>query len=143
MKNVVKNSLLVLVAIIFTACCACRKGSPIIGNLEKSEWKLIELNDKATPESGIKIRFDANEKMIYGTAPCNNFFGGYSLYEDKVQNIKIGNVGATRKFCPDSQVEDAFTQAISSVTLVKIEGDALLMLNAEGKIVAILEAIKQ
>lgn len=143
MKNVVKNSLLALVLFIITSCCACRQGSPIIGNLEKSEWKLIELNDKATPESGITLRFDANEKMMYGTAPCNNFFGGYSLYQDKVQNIKISNVGATRKFCPDSQLEDTFTQMVTNVTLVKIEGDSLIMLSSEGKIVAILEAIKQ
>lgn len=143
MKTIIKISILAAVVMVFSSCCACRKGSPVIGNLEKSVWQLVELSDKSIENSGISIRFDANEKMIYGTAPCNNFFGGYSLYEDAKHNIKIGNVGATRRFCPDTEVENKFTATLQSVTQVKIEGDNLIMINAENQIVAVLAAQKQ
>lgn len=143
MKTIIKSSLFILILITMNSCCNCRKGSPVIGNLEKSVWQLVELNNKQIDNSGISIRFDANEKMIYGTAPCNNFFGGYSLYSDKTQNIKIGNVGATRKYCPDSENEDKFAGALSTVTSIKIDGENLIMANDTGEIVAVLTAQKQ
>lgn len=142
MKIALKMTMIVVLVIMFTSCCNCRKGSPKIGELENTTWQLIELTNKSIDNSGISIRFDANEKMIRGTAPCNNFFGGFSLSDDKNSNIKIGNVGATRKFCPDSENEDKFAMLISTVTKVQIEGDTLLMMNPENEIVAILVAQK-
>lgn len=142
MKTSLKISTVIILASILSSCCACRKGSPKIGELESATWQLIELTQNPIKDSGISIRFDPEKKMIYGTAPCNNFFGGFSLLKDKNQNVKIGNVGATRKFCPDSENEDKFAMLISTVTNVKIDGENLLMVNAEGELIAILVAKK-
>lgn len=79
--------------------------------------------------------------MIYGQAPCNNFFAGYSLFEDAEHNIEISNAGATRKYCPDTEIEDGFTRELTGIKRLKIEGDRLLMLDAEGNLVALLTAV--
>lgn len=129
-------------AVVFSSCCSCRKGSPKIGNLETDNWKLIEFRGEAVPsDKAITLAFDAGKKTIYGTAPCNNFFAGYSLLDDAEHNIDISNVGATRKYCPDTEIEDGFTHDLSSVKRLKFEGERLLMLNADGDLVALLMAV--
>ncbi|CDN31321.1 hypothetical protein BN938_1227 [Mucinivorans hirudinis] len=128
---------LIAISIVFTACCTCRKGSPVVGNLEKRGWELVELYGKPITASGISLRFDAADKMIYGTAPCNNFFGGYSLFDKG--SIEIKNVGSTMKMCPDSQDEDKFVQALHAVVNLKIEGEFLLLLDEKGEMVAVLK----
>lgn len=142
MKTILKISMIATITVLLSSCCGCRQGSPKIGELENTTWQLIELASNATPDSGISIRFDAADKMVYGTAPCNNFFGGFSLLKDKNHNIKIGNVGATRKFCPNTENEDKFAMLIATVTKVEIQGENLLMTDADGTLIAILTAQK-
>lgn len=131
-----------LASVLFTACCACRKGSPKIANLEADSWRLIEFRGEAVPtDKAITLTFDAEKKTIYGQAPCNNFFAGYSLFKDAEHNIEIANVGATRMYCPDTEIEDGFTRELGQVKRLKIEGGRLLMLNGEGDLVALLTAV--
>lgn len=131
-----------LASVLFTACCACRKASPKIANLEADSWRLIEFRGEAVPtDKAITLTFDAEKKTIYGQAPCNNFFAGYSLFEKAEHNIEISNVGATRMYCPDTEIEDGFTRELSEVKRLKIEGGRLLMLNADGDLVALLTAV--
>lgn len=131
--------LVTLAATLFlSSCCDCLKGSPKIGELEAAVWTLIEFDNSPVENSQISLRFDAKEKMIYGSAPCNNFFAGYSLFEGNRDNIKIGVGGATRKACPDMTLELAFTSKLSSVVTLKIEGEHIMMINGEGSLVAIL-----
>lgn len=130
-----------LLAIGFSSCCACRKGSPVVGNLENATWTLVEFQGKAVQNSPITLHFNAQDKMIYGTAPCNNFFAGYTLLSQE-NNIQIHNVGASLMMCPDMDLEGAFTRDLGTVARVKLEGDNLLLLNGEGNLVAILERAK-
>lgn len=120
-----------------SSCCACRQGSPKIGDLEAAQWKLIEFNDTTVNNSGIVLTFNGAEKMIYGQAPCNNFFASYSLLEGDKDNIHIGPCGATKKYCPDSQLEDAFTMRFESITTLKIDGDKLLLIDKQGTLVGV------
>lgn len=130
--------------LILSSCCACRKGSPKVENLEQDSWKLIELTGKPVVASEgsneVVLTFNGAEKMIYGKAPCNNFFASYSLFKE-ANNIEIGPIGATRMACPDMELEMQFTTALSKVVRVKIEGGKLLMLDAEGELMALLEAV--
>lgn len=142
MKKIVIVALAVLaLSVTISSCCACRKGSPQIGKLENATWRLIELNLNPIENSGITLRLDPNEKMIYGTAPCNNFFGGYSILEEK-DNIKIGNIGSTRKACQGMELENKFTAQLSEIVRVKIEDDYLMMINSQGALVAVLTEVK-
>lgn len=141
-KKITTPSLLIMTVmissmLILSSCCACRKGSPKIGSLEQDNWKLIEFKYDPIENSQIVLSFDAEKKMIYGTAPCNNFFAGYSLFKGE-NNITISNVGATRMACPEMDLEMNFTGALSTVTRIKIDGQHLLMLNNTGELVALL-----
>lgn len=142
MKKTFTLVAIALSAVILSSCCACRKGSPKIANLEADNWKLIEFQGQAVPtDKAVTLTFDPEKKMIYGQAPCNNFFAGYSLFKDAEHNIEISNAGATRKFCPDTEIEDGFTRELSNIKRLKIEGERLLMLNAGGDLVALLTAV--
>lgn len=142
MKKTFTLAAIALSAVILSSCCACRKSSPKIANLEADNWKLIEFQGQAVPtDKAVTLTFDPEKKMIYGQAPCNNFFAGYSLFKDAEHNIEISNAGATRKFCPDTEIEDGFTRELSNIKRLKIEGERLLMLNAGGDLVALLTAV--
>lgn len=128
-----------IIALAMTSCCACRQGSPKIGQLEDSKWRLTELDGKqVAKEQSVVLTFNANEKMIYGEAPCNNFFAGYSTVKGETNNIAIGHAGATRKFCPDSEIEDKFVMQLSNIVTIKVESNNLLLLNNEGDLIGIL-----
>lgn len=142
MKKTFTWAAVALAAVVLSSCCACRKGSPKIANLEADNWRLIEFRGEAVPtDKAVTLTFDAEKKMIYGQAPCNNFFAGYSLFKDAEHNIEISNAGATRKFCPDTEIEDGFTRELSNIKRLKIEGERLLMLDADGNLVALLTAV--
>ena len=142
MKTFKQLCALICVALLFTACCACRQGSPKIGDLENSSWKLAELNGNEIANYDIVLSFDPAEKMIYGKCPCNNFFASYSLGDTKENNIKIMNPGATRKYCPDSQIEDEFAAKIGTITTIKLEGnDKIMLIDNNGALIAILDKL--
>lgn len=130
---------LLIIALAVTSCCVpCSKSAPKIGELENSTWTLIEFSNTPVENSRITLHFSAPEKMIYGTADCNNFFAGYTLYDNERRNIRIGNVGATRKACPDMELELQFTAILPSVTRVKLEGERLVMIDSMETLAAVL-----
>lgn len=135
-------SVAVVIVMGITGCCACRKGSPQIGKLENTTWELIELNLNPVVNSGITMRFDAEKKMIYGQAPCNNFFGGYSLLEQR-HNIQISNIGSTRRACPDGALEQKFTSELHNVVRVKVESDYLMLLSEDDSLIAVMAGVKE
>lgn len=144
MKNLVKHIFLAtVVALAAVSCCSpCRKSAPVIGDLENATWMLIEFKLNPIENSPISLHFNAAEKMMYGTAPCNNFFAGYTLYDDPKHNIRFSNVGATMKACQDMELEMKFTRELPSVYKVKLEGDYLMMSDSLNNLVAVLEKAK-
>ncbi len=124
-----------------SSCCApCSKSAPKIGELEQGTWRLIELQLNPIEASEITMTFNAEEKTMYGTAACNNFFSGYTLYNVKgnKRNIKFANIGSTRKMCPDMEQEETFVRLLPGVERVKIEGDNLLLIDTLKNMVAIM-----
>lgn len=142
MKNIFFATLVTLVAGLTSCCDFCSKSAPKIGELENATWTLIEFQNNPIENSTITLHFSAPDKMIYGTADCNNFFAGYTLYAADKHNIKIGNVGATRKACPDMEDELKFTAALSSVSRITLEGDRLAMIDSTDNLVAVLVCAK-
>ncbi len=133
-----KNLLYLAIVTIMVGCCKpCNQSAPKIGDLESGVCTLIEFKYNPIENSQITVRFDAAEKMMYGTAACNNFFGGYTLSNNKQDNIKFANVGATRKYCPDMEIENKFTESLQSVTKVKIDGNHLMFINSLDEMVAL------
>lgn len=138
-----KYLLTIILAATMASCCStCNKSAPKIGELENATWTLIEFNNNPIENSHITLHFSAPDKMIYGTADCNNFFAGYTLYDNPKRNIRIGNVGATRKACPDMTTELEFTSALPSVTRISIEGDRVAMIDSTDNLLAVLVQAK-
>lgn len=147
MKNLILTSTLLLSLILsFTSCCIpCRKSAPTIKDLESATWTLIELNTNPIENSHISLKFDAADKVVYGTAPCNNFFSGYHLLTPKKgdrKNVQFTNTGATMRYCPDAKTEEEFTRILPSITHIKIEGDHMLMSNSGDSLMAVLIRVK-
>lgn len=131
--------LFLAMAVCTVSCCIpCFLASPLIGDLENYTWRLVEFQGTAIRNSNITMRFDPNEKMVYGTADCNNFFGGYVLYDDFLHNIKFQNMGSTRKYCPNSELEELFVSSLARVVDVKMEGDNMLFIDDRGELLSIL-----
>lgn len=137
------NLVILTILLTLSSCCIpCGKAAPKIGKLEEVSFTLRELNLKNVEDSGVSIRFDAVEKIFYGGAPCNNFFGGYHLYEAKGtdRNIEFFNIGGTQKACSgtDTSIERGFVKLLPSVKRVMFSDDNMLMINSDEEIVAVL-----
>lgn len=130
------------VGVLVSSCCSCRKASPKMANLEEASWKLIEYQGQAVPsDKAVTLTFDPQKKMVYGKAPCNNFFGGYTLTDGKDSNISFAGMGSTRMFCPDTEIEDGLTRSMSDITRVKMDGNNLLLLDGNGNMVALFAPV--
>jgi heat shock protein HslJ len=109
--------------------------------LENTAWALLELNGKTiTVEVNDKAPyFELNSKKAssYGFGGCNRFFGSY---ETSGASLTFGAMGATRMACPEGMdQEQEFLAALGSTTRYEIHGSKL-MLFADKKLVARLEA---
>ena len=67
---------------------------------------------------------------ITGNAPCNRYFGKqtapYPWFSAK-------NIGATRRACPELDLEAAYLTALSEMTLSEVAGDTLILSNDLGR----------
>ncbi len=116
------------------SCCSCRKGSPVIGNLESTKWKLIELNEKQT-NTHIIVCFNPESKVINGN--CNDciLFAGYHLYEKEEGNIEFLNPGwKGEENCTEIQT---LAEILKEINTVKIDSKHLLLIDRDGSIKAI------
>lgn len=145
-KPIFSTFAILLTAMFFTSCCTpCTQSSPKIEDLESATWTMIEINNNPIENSPITIHFNPNDKMLNGTAPCNNFFASYHLLYPKKgerQNIEFLNCGATMKFCPDMELEQTFTRLLPTIKQVKIEGEHLVMINAGDSLMAVFVRAK-
>lgn len=127
---------------ILAGCCACRKGSPVIGNLEETGWVLVELMDKEAV-TDVSIRFDASSKMLYGNSTCSRLYAGYHLYEKETGNIEFLQPGHTHEEgCTENSETVKLAEILQKVSTVKIDGGHLLMIDSSQNIVAIFRQQK-
>jgi len=122
-----------------------QEGKAITGDLAP-KYRLEKVMDKAffegkkmeiyelmgnKVEEGMKgrpfIQFDASEKRVTGYAGCNNFFGGYTIEEG--QQIRFGQMGATKMACENMTTEDRLFKALTKVDNYAVGEDGTLSLN--------------
>lgn len=139
-----KVFLFIAIALSAVACCTpCNKSYPKVSKFESDVWRLVEFRYSKVTDSPITLTFNAEEKMVYGTAACNNFFGGYVLSGSKDSNIKFQNMGSTKMYCPDSELEEAFVASLQGVVKLKMDGDNLMLLDSDGEMTALMEKVAQ
>lgn len=133
MKKTLLIILLFGITLLQYGCCSCRKGSPVIGNLEQTSWKLIEINEKPSKES-IIVNFDPSSKVITGNCKNCKLFGGYHLYEKEEGNIEFTTPGWKGENCEELS---ELTEILKEIATVKIDSGHLLLIDKEGNIKAI------
>ncbi len=111
-----------------------------------TDWKLLELN-------GIAVKVDTTFKKepflmlekdggkINGNGGCNGFMGTYTLKENNELELKLG--GSTMMACPNLELENQFHEALGQTKSYRIEGNYLMLDNADKTPVAKLEASKK
>jgi heat shock protein HslJ len=118
--------------------------SPTGPDFTDTEWQLVSIEPMGSdaiapaPDAVPTISFGAQagsggpERMT-GFGGCNRFFGDYSVSDDGALSIPEA-LGSTRMACPEPimGVETAFLQALGSASRYSLEGDALIVLYAEG-----------
>lgn len=101
---------------------------PLVG----STWTLMARRDGAIlPGSHISLTFE-DDRMI-GSAGCNMYFADYTVDGDQ---ISYGIVGNTLMACEPAELmtqEKEFLEALHASTQVRVDGDHLEILAADGQ----------
>jgi heat shock protein HslJ len=124
--------LLISVSPIFSAC-AMNPDQPIVQAKQNAEilsgtaWWVEDIAGQGVIDaSHTTIEFDGAGK-ITGDAGCNLYFGSVEVTDT---SIKVGQLGSTRKMCPEALMnqETAFFKAIDAVTSWELADTDLLHL---------------
>ena len=67
--------------------------------------------------------------VVTGQGPCNSYSATQTV---PYPWIRIENIAATKRACPDLAAEGAFFAALQSMTLSEVLGDVLILSNDEG-----------
>ena len=107
-------------------------------SLTGTTWRLTGYNNgkggfvSLLTDTEITAVFD-DDGRVAGSAGCNQYTASYSLEDD---TIAFGPAAATRKMCSEPsgimEQESAYLAALGSATIIHIEGDELLLTNADG-----------
>jgi heat shock protein HslJ len=101
----------------------------ITSQLTNRTWKWVDtkmnndeiINPKKSDAFSINLKDDGS---INGTTDCNNFFGKYEIFGNK---LSIGALGLTLMFCDGSQ-ENVFTKSLSEIESYFIDENNNLIL---------------
>ncbi|UYV36653.1 META domain-containing protein [Rhodobacteraceae bacterium D3-12] len=88
-------------------------------------WQLIELNG-APFTARATLTFPEPGKLA-GQAPCNRYFG--KMWGDYPW-FKAGQIGATRRACPELAAEQAFLKALGEMSQADASDSHLLLTGA-------------
>jgi heat shock protein HslJ len=103
--------------------------------LEGTLWNLIEMNDTRVTDPD-KATLDFDVESAGGIGFCNYFFASY---EQDGESLTIRDIGSTLMACPNLELEGDYFAALAQVTGSRMDGDNLVLLNAEGDAVLVFE----
>jgi uncharacterized lipoprotein YbaY/heat shock protein HslJ len=106
-------------------------------------WRLDMLNEvKVTTPTNRKeahMILAASESRVHGNAGCNNFFGQFGTKDEK---LSFSALGSTMMACPEGMdTEQAFLAALGNTVSYSISGLFLSLYDADGAVLAVLEAV--
>ena len=114
------------------------QSAPPVATLEDTQWQLETLSGKPAPlgagDKPIDLKFMPGEERAVGFSGCNRYFGSYSLEGDAAESnpLTLGPLAGTMMACTEGgDVERDFLNVLAAITAYRIEGNTLLLLNAE------------
>lgn len=142
MKRTQLFSLILLIsALLASGCCDCRKRSKLAKPLVGTEWQLVQLmaKDVVAEEDSYRITFKSDGTIV-GKGDCNILSATYQTTPSR--SLEIKNLGSTRKFCKNFELENKFMDMLEGVTHYEMDADHMLLLS-NGTLVAILKAVTE
>ena len=142
MKRVALFSLIILISsLCAVGCCDCRKRSKLEKPLVGTQWQLVQLmaKDVVAEEDSFRLTFMSNG-TIAGKGDCNVLSATYSMSASR--ELKISNLGSTRRLCKNYEQENEFMDMLEGVTHYEMDADHMLLLS-NGTLVAILRAVTE
>jgi len=137
-----KIQLLMLGFVSASLACAAVGVSSTAVPLERTRWALISLGPDEIPipksQTEAFIVLGGEPGRVIGSGGCNRLAGSY---EQKGDALKFGPLASTRMACERGmETEDGFHQALTKTASFVISGDELELRNAEGALLATLQA---
>lgn len=121
---------LAVVLLLLASSCIGKKSAS--ESVLFGKWRLTQLRGSALPEGVISptLEIDLKEKKVWGYGGCNQYFGTITKQDDTT--LELGKMGATRKACPQDQVEGVYLEALDAVREYRLSPNRLRLLDAEG-----------
>lgn len=142
MKRATLFSLIILISsLCAVGCCDCRKRSKLEKPLVGTQWQLVQLmaKDVVAEDDSFRLTF-RSDGTIVGKGDCNVLSATYSMSASR--ELKISNLGSTRRLCKNYEQENEFMDMLEGVTHYEMDADHMLFLS-NGTLVAILKAVTE
>lgn len=131
---------MVSLAVVITACCACRGNRntiPLVG----TEWKLAQLGNESITSDNFRMKLGEDGK-ITGIGDCNRFNGAFTQKAGGTRTngglVVSENLISTRMMCPNQARETAFLKMLLETDSWSIDGQRLLLIRG-GNVLAIFD----
>jgi heat shock protein HslJ len=115
-----------------------------VSELENTFWKLTRLGDRPVivePEQrSPHLLLQSRDQQVAGFGGCNRMTGSYTI---DGRRIELGPMAMTQMACPTGmETEAAFVEALEAAASFRLLAHHLELLDADGKVVARLEALE-
>lgn len=97
-------------------------------------WAATHINGNAIDAKNTSVpslEINISKLMIFGNDGCNNFSG--SIKQINSSTMALGPIALTRKMCPNMEIPDSFSKALTLSKTYKREGLSLYFYNANGQ----------
>ena len=136
MKKIV--TLLVVALLVVGCCSSCRWRYKNAKPLEGTVWHLVQVGGESMALPADSFNIILSENALGGRGACNSLLGQYAVGE-KLQ-LRFSTLGSTKMLCPENeQLEMQLIKILSKTTHYDIDYD-MLMLIADGTVLAIFKA---
>jgi heat shock protein HslJ len=134
-----RRNLLVVVMAIALLLVGCGPSSDDGASLQGTRWALVTLGGGALlPGTAPSVEF--SEDQMSGSTGCNTYFSEYEVSGDE---LSIGAVAVTEMWCMEPEgvmdQEQAFLDALASVTGYRLAGERLELLDGTGEAILTFE----
>lgn len=117
-----------ILAAFFAICTGCGPDETISGYANRSAvYELQSIN--GTPVTTSATISFPGEGTVSGNGPCNQYRAEQSA---PYPWFELGPIAATRRACPDLAKEQAFFEALATMTIAEVSGPFLLLTNETG-----------
>lgn len=133
------STLLLAIMILMSSCCSCRQSQKLVKPLAGTDWQLIQLMGRNIAAEGdsYSLLFHS-DGTITGAGDCNRLTATYTT--SSTRDLRIKNIGSTRRLCPNFELENTFLEMLSGVTHYEMDADIMILLS-NGKLVGMMKAV--